>query len=286
MAIDVCFHPIYAEMIQTTEEELKRREDAFGVAKQSPYPMEEILAEMDYGGIEKSVLHPIDLTTTENVCIVANEEALAIADAYPERFLAFASVDPSDGKAEILLKKAFEAGMSGLTLHPGKQKVYPADPKMEALYRLCEDYGKPVYFHSGLSWEPKSYTKYCQPLLVEDVLIEHPKLRVCLAHFSWPWVNEVIMLMIKYPNLYTDTSMLYLNSFDDFFGGLFTQTMTPLTIERNFPKQIMFGSNAPRFRAFKIRRAIEKIPFSKEMLENIMQNNALAYLYGREQHDL
>ncbi|EGP4965800.1 TPA: amidohydrolase family protein [Enterococcus faecium] len=287
MTIDTCFHPIYFDMIQTSEAELKKREEAFGVHKQSPYTMDEILSEMDYGKIEKSILHPIALTTTENVSIVTNEEISKIIQQEPNRFIGFASVDPNNPEAETELEQAFQKGLAGLTLHPGKQQIYPNDPKMKPLYQLCEKYDKPIYFHSGLSWEPRSYTKFCQPLFVEDVLIEHPALRICLAHFSWPWIQEVMMLMIKYSNLYTDTSMLYLNSFDDFFGDFFSNQLTPSTIERNFPRQIMFGSNTPRFRAFKVKRALEKIPFSKEVRENILTNNAYDYVYGRKsRHDL
>lgn len=45
---------------------------------------------------------------------------------------------------------------------------------------------------------------------------EFPQLRLCLAHMGWPWVQETAMLMIKYPNLYADTAMMYMDSAEQF----------------------------------------------------------------------
>lgn len=281
MTIDMNFHPIFFDILNTPDDELKKREKEFGIFKQSPYSMNEIVYEMDFANIDCSVLMPLDLCATTGTTIVTNKEVSKIVAAEPERFIGFASVDPNDVDAPKKLINAFDnLGLSGVNFHPGKQKIYPNDPRMDALYKICLERNKPVYFHSGLSWEPNSYTKFCYPLCIEDVLIKYPDLRVCAAHFSWPWIKETEMLMIKYKNFYTDTSMLYMNSFDEFFEDLFESKMTPLTVERNFPKQIMFGSNTPRFRGFKIKRALDKIPFSEDIRENLYENNAKRYLYG------
>ena len=68
------------------------------------------------------------------------------------------------------------------------------------------------------------------------------------------------MLMIKYPNVYTDTSLLYVDSPEEQMQELFTKDMGPMWFERCFPRQVMFGSNGPRFRAFKLKRALTKCP--------------------------
>ena len=86
---------------------------------------------------------------------------------------------------------------------------------------------KPIIFHAGLSWEPDALSKYAHPLAFEEIAIRHPKLRMCLAHFAWPWVREMVMLMIKYPNVYTDTSLLYVDSPEEQMQELFTKDMVP-----------------------------------------------------------
>ncbi|WP_042354488.1 amidohydrolase family protein [Bacillus rubiinfantis] len=279
MIIDAHVHPIYFDMICQDEKKLQFRTEQFGVYKQSPYDYEEIAVEMDYGKIDRSILLPLDLTTQSGGYIVSNEEIKTIIDRYPNRFIGFASVDPYREDALEVVEHAFkDLKLSGLKLHPAKQKFYPDDEKLWPIYQKCLEYDKPILFHAGLSWEPNSLTKYAHPLHFERVAIEFPGLRICLAHFAWPWVKEMMMLLIKYPNVYTDTSMLYLDSFEDFMNRIFMKEMDPLTLERNFSNQVLFGSNTPRFRAFKFKAAIEALPFSETVKAKIFGENALAFL--------
>ena len=86
------------------------------------------------------------------------------------------------------------------------------------------------------------------------------------------------MLMLKYPNVYTDTSVLYLDSPEESILRLFTEDMGKRWAERAFANQILFASNTPRFRAFKIRRAIEKLPVNEETKAAILGENAVRFL--------
>ena len=63
--IDMRIQPIFYESICKDKKELEFRMNSFGVFKQSPYPYEEILVEMDYAGVSRAALLPLDLTTTE-----------------------------------------------------------------------------------------------------------------------------------------------------------------------------------------------------------------------------
>lgn len=281
--IDMHLHPIFYKPICDDLKELEFRKDHFGVWKQGPMEWDEIFAEMDICGIEKSVLLPIDVSTTEGGFIVTNEECALLEKLQPKRLIGFASVDPHrEDAAEALMQAFDELGLHGLSLHPAKQKFYPSDPAAEKLYRICEERGLPVIFHAGTSFEPNTPAKYAHPLEYEEVLIRHPRLKVCLTHFAWPWVREMVMLMIKYPNVYTDTSLLYLDSPEESMAQLFTKDMGPRWFERGFAKQVMFGSNTPRFRAFKLKRALDKVPMREDARENLYYKNALRFLYGEE----
>ncbi|AIQ67243.1 amidohydrolase family protein [Paenibacillus graminis] len=279
MIIDAHVHPIYFDTICGDDSVLKFRSEQFGIYKQSPYSYEEIIAEMNFGKIDRSILLPLDLTTQSGGCIVTNEEIKKIIDRHPDSFIGFASVDPYRKDALEVLENAFaNLKLSGLKLNPSKQKFYPDDKLLWPIYEKCREYDKPIMFHAGLSWEPNALAKYANPIHYEQAAVEFPELRICLAHFAWPWVREMMMLMIKYPNVYTDTSMLYMDSFNDFMERIFMKEMDPLTLERNFAKQVMFGSNTPRFRAFKLKKAIENLPFSEKVKADIFGGNALAFL--------
>jgi sugar/nucleoside kinase (ribokinase family) len=54
---------------------------------------------------------------------------------------------------------------------------------------------------------------------------------------------KMVMLMIKFLNIYTDTSVLYMDSPEESMERLFTIDMGPLWYERSLWKQIMFASN-------------------------------------------
>jgi predicted TIM-barrel fold metal-dependent hydrolase len=281
MLIDMHTHPIFYDLICGDQKELEFRKDIFGIWKQSPQSFEEVFVEMDYCGINKAVLLALDLTTQTGGHVVSNEQVTQIVAAYPDRFFGFASIDPYRVDAVDVLSYAFNTlKLSGLKLHPSKQRFFPSDKLLEPIYQTCEKYNKPILFHAGMTWEPNAPAKYSHPLEFEEVFIAHPQLRCCLAHFAWPWIREVVMLMLKYPHVYTDTSVLALDSPEESMQRLFMIDMGPMWFERSFSRQVMFASNGPRFRAFKLKRALDTIPMRDYARENLYGGNALRFLDG------
>jgi uncharacterized protein len=279
MIIDIHVHPIYFKPICGKPERERFRSEQFGIYKQSAYDMEEIFAEMRAGEIDKAVLLPLDLTSSSGDMVVTNEEVNKLVSLYPDRFIGFASVDPCRPDALEILDYAFEdLGLTGLKLNPSKQRFYPSDEILKPIYKKCVQFNRPILFHSGMSWEPDAPARFSQPVNFEDIAIEFPELRFCLAHFGWPWVKETAMLLIKYPNVYSDTSLLFLDSPEDFFAQVFTQDLGPLWLERNFNRQVMFGSNTPRFRAFKLKSAFEQLSLRKRTFDQVFGLNAMRFL--------
>lgn len=279
MIIDMHVHPIYFDAICDDRQEQEFRSKAFGVYKQSPYSIEETFVEMDYAKVDKAALLPLDLTTSEGGQIVTNDQIYKLVSMYPDRFIGFASVDPHRDDAIQVLDYAFKTlKLSGLKLNPAKQHFYPNDSIMDAIYEKCLEYNKPIIFHAGLSWEPNSITEYAHPLKFEGIAVKYPELRLCLAHFAWPFTREMMMLMIKYPNVYTDTSLLYLDSPKASMKRLFEVEMDPHWLQQSLYKQIMFASNGPRFRQFKLLKAIDEIEMREFVREAIYYKNALTFL--------
>ena len=279
MIIDIHVHPIYFDAICGDRSREQLRSAQFGIYKQSPYTLEEVLVEMDYGGIDKAVLLAEDLTTQAGDTIVSNAEIQKIVELQPDQFYGFASVDPYRQDAVQVLDDAFKhQGLAGLKLNPSKQRFFPADDLLKPIYRKCLDYNKPLLFHAGMSWEPNAPARYSQPVNFEDVAISYPELRICLAHFGWPWVSETVMLMLKYPNIYTDTSFLYLDSPKEFYEQIFTRTMGPHWLDNNFNDQMLFGSNTPRFRAFKLKAGLEALDLRQSTRQKLFGDNALKFL--------
>ena len=279
MVIDMHVHPIFYKSICDNKEELEFRKDTFGVWKQGPMDWDEAFAEMDFGGIDKEALLPMDVTTTEGGWIVTNEQIAALKSRYPERLIGFASVDPHRKDAADVLIHAFDdLGLEGLKLHPSKQHFSPSDELLTPLYEICLRYDKPIIFHAGVSMEPGTLTKHSHPLEFEEVAFRYPKLRMCLAHFGWPWVREVCMLMLKYPNVYTDTAMLYFDDPRQFYHQCLEVDIGPGWIDRSLRHQIMFGSDDPRLEQRRMIKALRNMDMRESTRELIFGGNALEFI--------
>lgn len=279
ITIDMHTHPAFSETICLTPEQEKFAQDMYGLYKTEVSSDEMQLIYMDVAGIDKAALLPLDLTSTTGGCLASNEDVLTLVNKHPDRFIGFASIDPHDPAALEKLEQAFaEYKLSGLKLHPSKQRFYPTEDCMEDIYAMCEKYNKPITFHAGMSVEPDTLSKYAKPENFEEVAYYHRNLRFCLAHFGWPWTQETCMLLLKYQNVYADTALLYFDSAPEFYEQVFTIDMGKKWIDRSFRHQIMFGSDDPRLEMIRMKRAIENMDMRQETIDLIMGGNALEFL--------
>lgn len=91
-----------------------------------------------------------------------------------------------------------------------------SDPEWQPYLRICERYDIPVAVHTGggeplgtHAWAPKARLQLGDPYLIEDVLVNYPKLRVYLMHAGGEdWPEHAIRLMAYYPQLYTDLGVM------------------------------------------------------------------------------
>lgn len=281
MFIDMHVHPAFYEPINTDPNVEEMRHQALEIHKNGTAPLEHIFNQMNCAGLDRLCLLPEDYTTELGRAVVTNEEIRQLVDLAPERFIGFAGIDPSDPNCLNKLDRTFqELQLSGLKLHPARQHFYPGESRLDPIYDLCETYQKPIIFHSGMSWEPNTFSKYSRPLEFEELAAKRPKLKICLAHFGWPWVQETAMLMLKYPNVYADTGILYFDNAREFYQQVFTKDIPMTWIDRSLRHQVMFGSNNPRFEQIRMADAITKLGFRDSTLELIKGQNALEFLSG------
>jgi hypothetical protein len=155
----------------------------------------------------------------------------------------------------------------------------PSDPSLEPYYALAEELDIPVGVHTGLS-HPGTPYKCCpkfraalgRPLLLEEVLVRHPKLRINVMHAGHPYLEEMIALMSVYPQVYVDVSAIgYLLPRPSFHAYL------RQLVEHGFGKRILFGSDD-----FPLRESIESIEtavfLDKEQKADIFCANAARFL--------
>lgn len=273
--IDFHTHPLLVrEMMEKYPELQTAARDVFFI-RNIPQPMETFLLELDVSGLERAVLLPIDASSTRGCRLYSNDQVAELC-AMSDRFIGFASVDPHDPEAPRELRRAVEKlGLRGLKLAPPMQEFYLDDRALAyPLYGVAQALGIPVVIHAGMSWEPGSKAIYGQPLRIENVAADFPELNIVIAHFAWPWVLEAVMLALKYPNVYIDTSCLYFDNPADFLRFVIGGQVPLSLIEKSLRHKIVFGSNYPRVEIKNMARAVRGLGLSEGCLELIFRDNA------------
>jgi predicted TIM-barrel fold metal-dependent hydrolase len=89
------------------------------------------------------------------------------------------------------------------------------DPMYAPYLKICEKYGIPVAYHTGggppmtpFNCCPKFRLSFGDPLLIEDVLVKYPKLKVYLMHAGEVYFEHALRMMALYRNLYVDVGVI------------------------------------------------------------------------------
>lgn len=161
--------------------------------------------------------------------------------------------------------------------------ISPDDPAWEPYFALCEELDIPVGIHVGLGppgasyfSSPKYRARISNPLLLEDVLVRHPKLRLYVMHAGWPMSDQMVALLYAHPQVYVDVAVIDWaiprKEFHQYLRRL---------VESGFGKRIMFGSDQMVWPGA-IDIAIEGIRsadfLSEEQKRDIFFNNAARFL--------
>jgi predicted TIM-barrel fold metal-dependent hydrolase len=279
MGIDVHVHPVLVKELTDKRPALLESAGKVFDIRTSPQPLSTLQREMDLCGIERAVLLPLNCRKAYGCEMPSNREVSEIVEKDRRRFIGFASVDPNT-KEEALqeLREAHDQlGLRGLKLNPALQDFDPAGSSALDIYREADRLLMPVLIHTGITFSNRFSIAHTQPLLLDDVARKHPKLRICLAHFGWPWVLDALTVAIRNPNVYIDTAGTFAGTPIESIRQITTLIPTRV-IENTLGERLMFGSDFPRIEMNKMYAAISSLPVRKDVLEAILQRNALTFL--------
>ncbi len=159
----------------------------------------------------------------------------------------------------------------------------PNDPKLAPIWAAAEANDLPVALHVGPGPPGVAYmsgygyrARMSSPLLLEDVLVKHPKLRINVMHAGFPFLDDTLALMYAHPQVYLDTGVIvYTQPRPAFYRYL------QALVEAGFGERIMFGSDQmvwPETIEVGIK-VIEDAPFlSPQQKRDILYNNAARFL--------
>lgn len=164
--------------------------------------------------------------------------------------------------------------------------IAPDDPRMAPYWALAEELDIPVQIHMGEGTvgtaflgvsELEGYrARLSNPLLLEEVLIRHPRLRVSVMHYGSPFVDEMIAVMNAYPQVYID-----LGGIQWFYPRPGFYEHLRKFVEAGLADRIMFGSDQGDWAGViePSIRIIEEAPFlTPEQKRGIFHDNAARFL--------
>ncbi len=170
---------------------------------------------------------------------VPNQVIAEYVAQHPEKLVGWASVDPTDpGCIDELNHSVLELGLRGLKVGPAYQHFDPSDKKYWPLFARCEELNIPVIWHQGTTFPSQANLRISSPLLLEDLTMAFPNLRMIVAHIAHPWETDLLVLMRKAPNLYADISAVHYRPWR------YWQTMVT-AMEYGVTHKLILGSDFP-----------------------------------------
>jgi len=168
-----------------------------------------------------------------------NDRVAEFVAAAPSRRIGFLSIHPEvDGAEDELERARTDLGLKGIKLGPNYQVFDPLGEAALRAYELAERHGLPMLFHQGASPVREAPLRFAHPLLMDEVAIRFPELRIVMAHLGHPWQRETIVTIRKHPHVYADISALFYRPWS-FYEGM------RLATEWGALDKLLFGSDFP-----------------------------------------
>jgi len=192
---------------------MKRKRPNFDQIVEFCHSPKLFLAHLDACGIDRAAL--INYVAPEVIGFTSEVNAwiARYVQTDPKRLLSCGSIHPKHS-ANVLadMEQILRLGIRLIKIHPPHQLLYPNDylrgvKELEIIYRAAEANGVPVMIHTGTSIFPGARNKYGDPIHVDDVAVDFPKLKILLAHGGRPlWMDTAFFLVRRHPNVFLDLS--------------------------------------------------------------------------------
>jgi predicted TIM-barrel fold metal-dependent hydrolase len=233
--------------------------------------LENTLAQMDTLGISQGVISGPNNVTAE------------WCQRAPHRFIASWLPDSvilqPEEEAARFIDAIENQGFRGLgELFVQYFGVTANDRRFFPLYHICQERHLPVFIHTGLNGpdyykgEPAFRVSLCDPLLVEDVAVAYPDLKIVMAHMGYPFTEHASYMLYAHSNVYLDVAVV-----NWCLGRAGFQSLLRQVFETVGPDKILFGSdqmNVPQMIPVGVS-AIQEAPFlSEEDKRKILGDNA------------
>lgn len=159
----------------------------------------------------------------------------------------------------------------------------PSDPSVDKYFALAEELDIPVAIHMGTGGSGRANLGMSKfrgsmgnPLLLEDLLARHPKLRVQVMHAGYPMIDNMLTLLQANSHVYVDVAGL-IWSYPLKEVNRYIQRL----VDAGFEDRVMFGTDQmewPKLMAYSISIIQNADYLTPEQKRDILYNNAARFL--------
>ena len=160
----------------------------------------------------------------------------ALTEKYPGRIYGLADYDPFNIRQSLRKLEADvkERHYKGVYIHIYGYDIPLDHKKMYPLYARCEELGIPVSMQTGHVLEAMP-SEHGRPMFLDRIACDFPDLVIIGTHTGYPWVDEMIAVATKWPNVYINISA--------WLPRYFSPSLTSFIKTRTGASKILFGSN-------------------------------------------
>lgn len=264
----------------------KDKEAPFGWSQEQCTPR---LIPAPLGEYRASVLREMARLNVKAVVFGAPEAVAKWKAAAPDRVIPGTSfIAEGAGQRRLPqeeLRRLFTSGDFKVMGEIGLQYegLSPSDPSIDPYFALAEKLDVPVAIHMGTGGSgranvamPKFRGSKGDPLLLEELLARHPRLRVQVMHAGYPMIDNMLTLLQASSHVYVDVAGLIwsypLKDVNHYIQRL---------VEGGFGDRVMFGTDQlgwPGLMAYSISIIQNADYLSPSEKRDILYNNAARFL--------
>jgi uncharacterized protein len=267
-------HPM--EMLRSGALELiKRDRPNFDQIADFGHSPTSLLKYLDEAGVERAVLINYVAPDFIGFTPTINQYVADYTKENPRRLISCGGLHPRQSQnimAEV--EQFLRLKIRAIKLHPPHQLLFPNDylngvKELEVIYRAAEANGLPIIFHTGTSIFEGARNRYGDPMYLDDVAVDFPKLKIIMAHGGRPlWMDTAFFLLRRHPNMFLDISSIPPRSLLKYFPRL-----------EEIAYKSMFGTDWPGPGVPEMRKNVDDfcaLPLSEKSRQQILWDTALA----------
>lgn len=188
-----------------------------------------------------------------------------LTEKYPGRVYGLGDYDPFDIKRSLrkLEEDVTRRSYKGVYVHIYGYDIGLDHRKMYPLYAKCDELGIPVAMQVGHVLEAMP-SEHGRPIQLDRIACDFPGLTIVGTHTGWPWVDEMIAVATKWPNVFLNISA--------WLPKYFSPALLQFMRSKTGSEKVLFGSNGLSWERY--LEEMDRLEIAEERAAKILRGNA------------